>query len=381
MADETNTFEQDQAAGFTTQVASGLAPMNGINIPVVQAKHVGCTDRDNKRLNVVLDEIEAKADGGGTALTALTKRVDTAETKITAAETALAKKVEIDDAKAASTTTYSSSKVEDVVTAAKQAVKNDILGGAGEAYDTLKELADLITTNKDAIAALQQIAGNHVRYDGDQSLTDAQKTQARKNIDAVSSVQLATKLDGTVLKAPAAEGEKVALSSLTAEGEFIVTSPNERPTDFSADPLLVSVRRKGTVIIQMVGGIDDGRYQLYGRTGTITAASGDTPESIAWTGFTEIGAQPDLSGYATKTELNAVKTTAEAAQTAAATNATTIAGVKTTVDGHTTKLTTVEQQVGTNTSAIQKNASDITALQSALGTSTDFVAAFEAALA
>lgn len=381
MADETNTFEQDQAAGYTTQVASGLAPMNGINIPVVQAKHVGCTERDGKRLNVVLDEIEAKADGGGTALTALTKRVDTAEAKITAAETALAKKVEIDDTKAAGTTAYSSSKVEDVVTAAKQAVKNDILGGAGEAYDTLKELADLITTNKDAITALQQIAGNHVRYDGDQTLTEAQKTQARKNIDAVSSAQLATKLDGTVLKAPAAEGEKVALSSLTTEGEFIVTSPNERPTNFSADPLLVSVRRKGTVIVQMVGGIDDGRYQLYGRTGTITAASGDTPESIAWTDFTEIGAQPDLSGYATKTELNAVKTTAEAAQTAAANNASTIAGVKTTVDGHTTKLTTVEQQVGTNTSAIQKNASDITALQSALGTSTDFVAAFEAALA
>lgn len=335
---------------------------------------------DGRRLDVVLDEIAEKADGGGTAVTALTKRVDTAETKITAAETALAKKVEIDDTKAAGTTTYSSSKVEDVVTAAKQAVKNDILGGAGEAYDTLKELADLITTNKDAIAALQQIAGNHVRYDGDQTLTEAQKTQARKNIDAVSSAQLATKLDGTVLKAPAAEGEKVALSSLTAEGEFIVTSPNERPTNFSADPLLVSVRRKGSVIVQLVGGIDDSRYQLYGRIGTITAAAGDTPESITWTDFSEIGAQPDLSGYATKTELNTVKSTADAAQTAAATNASTIASVKTTVDGHTSKLSTIENQVDTNTAAIQANASDIATLRTALGASTDFVATFEAAL-
>ena len=191
---------------------------------------------------------------------------------------------------------------------------------------------------------------------------------------------LASKLDATVLKAPAAEGEKVALSSLTAEGEYIVTSPTERPTNFSADPLLVSVRRKGSVIVQLVGGIDDSRYQLYGRIGTITAAAGDTPESITWTDFSEIGAQPDLSGYATKTELNTVQSTADAAQTAAATNASTIASVKTTVDGHTSKLSTIENQVDTNTAAIQANASDISTLRIALGASTDFVATFEAAL-
>ena len=34
-------------------------------------------------------------------------------------------------------------------------MKNDLLGGAGEAYDTLKELADALVTNKDAITALQ----------------------------------------------------------------------------------------------------------------------------------------------------------------------------------------------------------------------------------
>ena len=41
---------------------------------------------------------------------------------------------------------------------AAAAVKNDLLNGAGGAYDTLKELGDLIDDNKDAIDALEDIA-------------------------------------------------------------------------------------------------------------------------------------------------------------------------------------------------------------------------------
>lgn len=339
---------------------------------------------DGRRLDVVLAEIAQKADGGGTAVEALTKRVDTAEGKITAAEAALAKKAEIDDSKAAADRAYSGSKVEDVVTTAKQAVKDELLGGAGSAFDTLKELGDLITTNRDAITALQTIAGNHVRFDGAQDLSDAQKKQARDNVGAASAADLtaglAKKLNATVLKAAAKEGETVALDSITAEGEYIVTSPNGRPSGFTADPVFVSVRRSGTIAVQTVGGAMDNSYRLFGRTGTITPAAGDTPESVKWSAFSEIGRIPDLSGYATKTEVAAVKTTAEAAKTAAETNAASITELKGTVDGHTTKLTTLEGQVNTNTSAIQKNSGDITALQKAVGDPTDFVAAFEAAL-
>ena len=41
-----------------------------------------------------------------------------------------------------------------------EAVKNDLLNGAGSAYDTLKELGDLISTNVDTITALEKIAAN-----------------------------------------------------------------------------------------------------------------------------------------------------------------------------------------------------------------------------
>lgn len=39
-------------------------------------------------------------------------------------------------------------------------VKNDLLNGAGEAYDTLKELSELIDENQDAIGALETVAAN-----------------------------------------------------------------------------------------------------------------------------------------------------------------------------------------------------------------------------
>lgn len=70
------------------------------------------------------------------------------------------------------------------ITAAKRAVKDELLNGAGAAYDTLKELGDLIDTNKDAITALKETAAGHVKFDSAQSLSGAQKAQARTNIGA-----------------------------------------------------------------------------------------------------------------------------------------------------------------------------------------------------
>ena len=47
---------------------------------------------------------------------------------------------------------------EEYVNAATEDLKNELLGGAGEAFDTLKELADLINENQDAIDVLEDIA-------------------------------------------------------------------------------------------------------------------------------------------------------------------------------------------------------------------------------
>nr|WP_303253697.1 hypothetical protein [uncultured Sutterella sp.] len=301
---------------------------------------------------------------GNTAAEALTQRVAANEGAITNLQSEVAKKVEIDDAQASATKTYSSQKVDSQITAAKQSVKNDLLGGAGEAYDTLKELADALVTNKDAITALQQIAQGHVQFDKAQALNDDQKKQARANIGALSA---------------AVEKSGIALDTLTEEGSYVVTGATGLPADFTADPVFVTVTKAGTATVQMVGGVQGAEYKLFART----AADG------AYGEFAQIGAKTDLTDYAKKPEVtaeieaavNPVKTTAEAAKTKANENAGKITALEATVGEHTTKLSSLDGQVQTNTTAIQKNAGDITTIKADMGTKQDFVAAFEAALA
>ena len=299
-----------------------------------------------------------------TAAEALTQRVAANEGAITNLQSEVAKKVEIDDAQASATKTYSSQKVDSQITAAKQSVKNDLLGGAGEAYDTLKELADALVTNKDAITALQQIAQGHVQFDKAQALNDDQKKQARANIGALSA---------------AVEKSGIALDTLTEEGSYVVTGATGLPADFTSDPVFVTVTKAGTATVQMVGGVQGAEYKLFART----AADG------AYGEFAQIGAKTDLTDYAKKPEVtaeieaavNPVKTTAEAAKTKSNENAGKITALEATVGEHTTKLTSLESQVQTNTTAIQKNAGDITTINANIGAKQDFVAAFEAALA
>ncbi len=141
-----------------------------------------------------LSAVETKASTNASGVSTNKTNITTLQTSLTKVQTDLktlqdqvASATNIDDTKSSTTTTYSSSKITSDISAAKQAVKDDLLGGAGTAYDTLKELADLIITNKDAITALQTLAAGHVKFDGAQSLTTAQQTQARSNIGAADS--------------------------------------------------------------------------------------------------------------------------------------------------------------------------------------------------
>lgn len=96
---------------------------------------------------------------------------------------------QIDDAAVAGDkdVVFSADKVISTVAEAAAAVKTDILGGAGEAYDTLKELQDLLQAENDAVAALTTSVGNRVRFDAVQNLSAEQKATARTNIGAVSA--------------------------------------------------------------------------------------------------------------------------------------------------------------------------------------------------
>lgn len=98
----------------------------------------------------------------------------------------------IEDAQTSADKTWSSNKIVSEITTKCNEVKTALLGGAGDAYDTLQELATLIEDNKELIESLQELAGAHVRYDAAQQLSPEQKSQARSNIGAADDADYQT---------------------------------------------------------------------------------------------------------------------------------------------------------------------------------------------
>lgn len=84
----------------------------------------------------------------------------------------------INDAVASSTTVYSSDKVIQL----NATLKAEILGGASEAFDTLKEIQTALTNDTTALGELLSAVNNRVRFDAEQVLTVAQKLTACTNI-------------------------------------------------------------------------------------------------------------------------------------------------------------------------------------------------------
>ena len=70
----------------------------------------------------------------------------------------------IDDVNASTTTTFSGTAIQEKITAAKTEVKNEILGGASPAYDTLQEIQGFIESDSSATAALVTAVADRVKY-------------------------------------------------------------------------------------------------------------------------------------------------------------------------------------------------------------------------
>lgn len=77
---------------------------------------------------------------------------------------------------------YSADKVVALLAQARTDIQDSILGGASAAYDTLKELQDLLENDQTALTALTTAVTNRVRFDAAQALTAEQKTQACTNL-------------------------------------------------------------------------------------------------------------------------------------------------------------------------------------------------------
>lgn len=74
--------------------------------------------------------------------------------------------------------TWSVSKIVSAIATAK----DEILGGAGAAFDTLKELSDALASDPSFATTINTALANRVRYDAEQTLTSQQQIQTCINI-------------------------------------------------------------------------------------------------------------------------------------------------------------------------------------------------------
>lgn len=88
----------------------------------------------------------------------------------------------IDDVTASGSTVYSSQKTVDLIELAKQAVKDELVDGAGTALDTLKELADALNNNPNFATEIATQLGKRVRVDDVQTFTTPEKLQGCNNL-------------------------------------------------------------------------------------------------------------------------------------------------------------------------------------------------------
>ncbi|MDH1673927.1 hypothetical protein [Comamonas aquatica] len=92
-----------------------------------------------------------------------------------------------DGATSGGAVTWSVDKITSSITAARNALKDELVGGAGAALDTLAELAAALGDDPNFATTIATELGNRVRYDAAQVLTLEQQAQARTNIGAASA--------------------------------------------------------------------------------------------------------------------------------------------------------------------------------------------------
>lgn len=169
----------------TTDKTSVIAAINEVSTAagVLQTALNGVAERlSTAEYNITVNA--ATGSGNATNIAGLRTDVNTLQTSLTALQTAV--NALLDDESTGTGKTWSSTKIASEITAAKQAVKDDLVNGAGTEYDTLKELADLITGNQSLIQALQAAGAGMVKFSEAQELTEPQKQTARTNIGAPS---------------------------------------------------------------------------------------------------------------------------------------------------------------------------------------------------
>lgn len=142
-------------------------------------------------------------------------------------------------------------------------VKNDLLNGAGEAYDTLQELGELINDNKEAVEALEIIATN--KADKEHSHDDKYYTESE--IDEKTSAintNISNIINGTTIvkNAESADVAKNANNAekLGGESPSYYAKTSDIPTGALANKNIVSESDLDKSLAEKVNAASDGNH-------------------------------------------------------------------------------------------------------------------------
>ena len=131
------------------------------------------------------------------------------------------------DTKGAASNALESAKTyaDSAATTAANKVKDDLLNGAGTAFDTLKELGDLITDNQDAIDALETVAAGKADKTHSHAISDV--TNLQSTLDGKAAKSHGTHVSYSTT-APVMDGTASVGTATT-----VARSDHKHPTDTS----------------------------------------------------------------------------------------------------------------------------------------------------
>ena len=270
------------------------------------------------------------------------------------------------DAKGAASSALDSAKT--YADSAATKVKNDLLNGAGAAYDTLKELGELIDNNKDAIDALEDIASGKANATHSHAISDVTGLQTALDGKAASSHGTHVSYSTT---APVMDGTaSVGTASTVARSDHKHPTDTSRASQADLDALEAVVAGKApTSHNHTVANITDltaTATELNYMDGVTSSVQAQL-DSKAASGHGHDAATTSADGFMTAamvTKLNGIatganKTTVDTALSSSSTNPVQNKVVN-------SAITTLTSSVSANTSSITTHTTAITNLQTAV---------------
>lgn len=352
---ERNVIVGIQKNGTDLTVDSSTRKVN-ITVPTTAADIGAAASSHNHSASNITSGTLAIARGGTGASDAAGARTNLEVYSTAEVDTALASKASSThnhdgayDAKGAAASALASAKT--YADSAATQVKNDLLNGAGTAYDTLKELGDLIDANVDAIDALETVAAGKADKTHTHAISDVSGLQSALDGKAASShgthvsfTTTAPKMNGTA---------SVGTAATVSRSDHVHPTDTSRAAQTDLDTLEEVVAGKANAShTHTIANITDLQSTLDGKAASSHSHS-DATTSAA--GFMTAAMVTKLNGIAT----GANKTTVDSSLSSSSTNPVQNKVVN-------SAISSLTSTVSSNTSSISSHTTAIANLQTAV---------------